>query len=84
MKHITTYINENTEDMYYKQLLTYTISNNETRSSFKELLTNMGFIDMPDQSTWALPFSTNVAPMLVLHSSISSLEKNSNQAWIIA
>lgn len=46
--------------MYYKQILTYTISDDGTRSSFEELLKSMGFFDMPDQSTWALPFSTEL------------------------
>ena len=71
MKHISTFINEKTEDMYYKQLLTYTISNDEARSSFEELLTNMGFIDMPDQSTLALPFSTKLTSSDVVNKIIS-------------
>ena len=39
--------------MYYKQVLTYTISDNDSRASFEELLDDMGFVEMPDQSTWA-------------------------------
>ena len=57
--------------MYYKQLLTYTISDNETRSSFEELFTNMDFIDMPDQTTWALPFSTKLTSSDVVNKIIS-------------
>ena len=67
MKDIKTFINENTEDMYYKQILTYTISNDETRPLFEELLTNMGLKDMPDQSTWALPFSSTLTNMDVVN-----------------
>lgn len=71
MKDIRIYINENTDDMYYKQILTYTISDDETRPSFEELLTDIGFIDMPDQSTWALPFSTKLTPSDVVNKIIS-------------
>lgn len=58
MKDIKTFLNENTEDMYYKQILTFTISDDDSRDSFIELLESMSFKNMPDQSTWALPFSS--------------------------
>lgn len=67
MKHITTFLNENTGDMCYKQILTYTISDDETRLSFEDLLTNIGFKDMQDQSTWALPFSSTLSKLCVIN-----------------
>lgn len=71
MKDINIYIKENNGDMYYKQILTYTISDDDTRPSLEELLTNMGFMDMPDQSTWALPFRKKLTPNDVVNKIIS-------------
>ena len=53
--------------MYYKQILTFTISDDETRPLFEKLLTDMGFKDMPDQSTWALPFSSKLSKLEVVN-----------------
>lgn len=46
---------------HYKQIITYNFSVNETRNSFMELLDSLGFREMPDQSTWALPFSSKLS-----------------------
>lgn len=53
--------------MYYKQILTFTISDDDSRDSFIELLENMGFKNMPDQSTWALPFSSTMTKVDVVN-----------------
>ena len=56
MKHITTFINENTEDMKYRMILTYDFSDDDTRSSFEELVEELGFVKAEDQSTYVLPY----------------------------
>ena len=56
MKHITAFINENTEDMCYRMILTYDFSDDATRSSFEELVEGLGFVDAEDQSTYVLPY----------------------------
>ena len=42
MKHITKYINGNRDKMYYRMVLTYNFSDDKTRSSFEELVENLG------------------------------------------
>ena len=37
----------------YKRIITYNFGSDETRSSFVELLTRLGFEEQPDQSTYA-------------------------------
>ena len=53
--------------MNYKQVLTYNFSIDETRNSFEELLNDMGFRDMPDQSTWALLYSSRLTKHSVIN-----------------
>ena len=52
--------------MFYKQILTYTISDDDSRESFEELLDEMEFREMPDQSTWALPFKSGLTNLGVV------------------
>lgn len=56
MKHITTFLNDNKEDMYYRMILTYDFSDDATRSSFEELAEKLGFVKAEDQSTYVLPY----------------------------
>lgn len=53
--------------MNYKQVLTYNFSEDDTRNSFEELLNDMGFRNMPDQSTWALPFGSRLTNQSVIN-----------------
>ena len=43
--------------MYYKHVLTYNFSDDETRSSFMELVEELGYFEAEDQSTYVLPYS---------------------------
>lgn len=43
--------------MYYKHVLTYDFSDDETRESFKKLIEEMGYVEAEDQSTYVLPYS---------------------------
>lgn len=63
IKDLPTFIKDS---MRYRQVLTYTISNDDTRGSFEELLDEMEFKKMDDQSTWVLPFSSNLTPFDVV------------------
>lgn len=42
--------------MYYRHVLTYNFSDNDTRSSFIQLVENFGYLEAKDQSTYLLPF----------------------------
>lgn len=39
----------------YKRLITYNFADDETRDSFVEMIENLGFMQQPDQSTYAQP-----------------------------
>ena len=56
MKPISVYINEKKKDMYYRMILTYNFSDDDTRSSFEELVEKLGFVEAEDQSTYVLPY----------------------------
>lgn len=59
MKDVKTYINENKTTMYYRMILTYNFSDDDTRSSFEELVEELGFVEAEDQSTYVLPYVIN-------------------------
>lgn len=42
--------------MYYKHILTYNFSEDDTRSSFMDLVEGLGYMEAEDQSTYVLPF----------------------------
>lgn len=42
--------------MYYKHILTYNFSEDDTRSSFMELVEGLGYRAAEDQSTYVLPY----------------------------
>lgn len=42
--------------MYYRMILTYNFSDNDTRSSFEKLVEELGFVEAEDQSTYVLPY----------------------------
>lgn len=46
--------------MYYKMILTYNFSDDDTRSSFEELVEGLGFVEADDQSTHVLPYSNSL------------------------
>lgn len=54
---LSNYINN--QNMYYKMILTYNFSDNDTRSSFEELVDGLGFVEVEDQSTYVLPYSSS-------------------------
>jgi len=41
--------------MYYKHILTYNFSEDDTRASFMELVEGLGYMEAEDQSTYVLP-----------------------------
>lgn len=41
--------------MYYRMILTYNFFEDDTRSSFEELVEGLGFVEAGDQSTYVLP-----------------------------
>ena len=45
----------------YKQLITYSFSNDETRESFEEMIEDMGFEKQEDQSTYTLRARSDVS-----------------------
>lgn len=47
--------------MYYKMILTYDFSDDDTRSSFDELVEGLGFVEADDQSTYVLPYGNKVS-----------------------
>ncbi len=42
--------------MYYRMILTYNFFEDDTRSSFEELVEGFGFVEAEDQSTYVLPY----------------------------
>ena len=44
--------------MYYKHILTYNFSEDDTRASFMELVEGLGYMEAEDQSTYVLPFAS--------------------------
>lgn len=46
--------------MYYKHILTYNFSEDDTRASFMELVEGLGYIEAEDQSTYVLPYSKSL------------------------
>jgi hypothetical protein len=53
MKPLATYIKETS--MYYRHILTYNFSEDDTRASFMELVEGLGYMEAEDQSTYVLP-----------------------------
>lgn len=47
--------------MYYRMILTYNFSDDDTRSSFEELVEELGFIKAEDQSTYVLPYGNKTS-----------------------
>ena len=46
--------------MYYRHILTYNFSEDETRASFMELVEGLGYMEAEDQSTFVLPYSMSL------------------------
>ena len=46
--------------MHYRHVLTYNFSEDETRSSFKDLVERLGYIEAEDQSTYVLPYNKSL------------------------
>lgn len=42
--------------MYFRMILTYNFSDDDTRSSFEELVEEFDFFEAEDQSTYVLPY----------------------------
>lgn len=47
--------------MYYRMILTYNFSEDDTRSSFEELVEDLGFVEAEDQSTYVLPYGNKTS-----------------------
>lgn len=78
MNNLSTYLNEK-KDMYYRMILTYNFSDDDTRSSFEELVEELGFVEAEDQSTYALPFSIKKKSKDVVEPIVKwSVDKNIN------
>ena len=45
--------------MNYRHILTYNFSDDDTRSSFVELIEGLGYIKAEDQSTYVLPYDSS-------------------------
>lgn len=58
MKSLLEYLKE--QNMYYRHVLTYNFSNDDTRASFKELVEGLGYIEAEDQSTYVMPYSSSL------------------------
>ena len=58
MIKLSNYIKDH--NMYYKMILTYNFSDDDTRSSFEELVEGFGFVEAEDQSTYVLPYSNSL------------------------
>lgn len=58
MKTLSSYTKE--QSMYYRHVLTYNFSDDDTRSSFRELVEEMGYIEAEDQSTYVLPYGESL------------------------
>lgn len=63
--------------MYYRHVLTYDFSDDETRESFKELVEGMGYVEAEDQSTYVLPYSNSIQSKEVADA-IVAWSKNEN------
>lgn len=46
--------------MYYKHILTYNYSEDDTRAPFMDLVEGLGYIEAEDQSTYVLPSSKSL------------------------
>lgn len=58
MKPLATYIKETS--MYYRHILTYNFSEDDTRASFMGLVEGLGYMEAEDQSTYVLPYSMSL------------------------
>ena len=58
MIKLSNYIKDH--NMYYKMILTYNFSDDDTRSSFEELVEGFGFVEAEDQSTYVLPYGNSL------------------------
>lgn len=47
--------------MYYRMILTYNFSDDDTRSSFEKLVEELGFMEAEDQSTYVLPYVNKIS-----------------------
>lgn len=63
--------------MYYKHVLTYDFSDDETRESFKELVEGKGYVEAEDQSTYVLPYNESIQSKEVVDA-IVAWSKNEN------
>ena len=51
--------------MYYRMILTYNFSDDDTRSSFEELVEKLGFVEAEDQSTYVLPYVDKTSKVIL-------------------
>ena len=51
--------------MYYRMILTYNFSDDDTRLSFEELVQGLGFVKAEDQSTYVLPYGDKTLKVIL-------------------
>ena len=66
-------------NMKYRMIITYNFSEDETRSTFEELVDALGFVEAEDQSTYVLPYVINKVSKDVVDPIVKWSEGKDNQ-----
>lgn len=66
-------------NMKYRMIITYNFSEDETRSTFVELVDALGFVEAEDQSTYVLPYVINKVSKDVVGPIVKWSEGTDNQ-----
>lgn len=66
-------------NMKYRMIITYNFSEDETRSTFEELVDALGFVEAEDQSTYVLPYVINKVSKEVVDPIVKWSEGTDNQ-----
>ena len=66
-------------NMIYRMIITYNFSEDETRSTFEELVDALGFVEAEDQSTYVLPYVINKVSKDVVDPIVKWSEGTDNQ-----
>ena len=66
-------------NMKYRMIITYNFSEDETRSTFEELVDALGFVEAEDQSTYVLPYVINKVSKDVVDPIVKWSEGTDNQ-----
>ncbi len=66
-------------NMKYRMIITYNFSEDQTRSTFEELVDALGFVEAEDQSTYVLPYVINKVSKDVVDPIVKWSEGTDNQ-----